>query len=350
MLNVISSLTDADAAFVSIGASHEPQLLLNAEHVVLAASRSFCRSFGLDHAKTVGRRLIDLGIGEWDLPGFQATLTALAFGSVPVADCEIVLARPGRSIRRLVVHMDILDGGPTDQVRLLLAFTDVTNARKETRQYDQLIREQAIVLQEVQHRIANSLQIIAGLLMQGARRVQSDEARQCLREAHHRVMAVATVQKQLSATGDDTVDLKAYLTRLCDGLASSMISDPSHLSIRTSIDDCVVSGADASSLGLIVTELVINALKYAFPGELPGAIVVDYSLDGRDWVLSVSDNGVGFDPGGQVSKPGLGTGIVAALSRNLQADLVRTQSGSGTRITVAHHEDLAARTVQSSAA
>ena len=142
---------------------------------------------------------------------------------------------------------------PTEKVRLLLAFTDATNARKETRQYDQLIREWAIVLQEVQHRIANSLQIIAGLLMQGARRVQSDEARQCLSEAHHRGMAVATVQKQLSATGDDTVDLTAYLTRLCDDLASSMFSDPSHLSIRTSIDDCVVSGADASSLGLIVT-------------------------------------------------------------------------------------------------
>ena len=64
MLNLISSPTDADAAFVSIGASHEPQLLLNAECVVIAASRSFCRSFDLDHAKTVGRRLIDLGIGE----------------------------------------------------------------------------------------------------------------------------------------------------------------------------------------------------------------------------------------------------------------------------------------------
>lgn len=350
MLNVISSPTDADAAFAIIGASHEPQLLLNTEHVVLAASRSFCRSFDLDPTKTVGRRLIDLGIGEWDLPGFHAMLTALAFGSVPVAECEIVLARTERPIRRLVVHMDILDGGPTDQVRLLLTFADVTNARAETQRNNQLIRQHAVVIQEIQHRIANSLQIIAGLLMQGARRVQSDEARQCLREAHHRVMAVATVQKQLSATGDDTVDLKAYLTRLCDDLATSMIADPSRLSIRMSIDDCVLSTADASRLGLIVTELVINALKYAFPDDRPGEIVVDYRSDGRDWVLSVTDNGVGFDPGRQVSKSGLGTGIVAALSRNLRADVVRAQAQPGTRITVAHHEVLEVRTVLSSAA
>ncbi len=238
----------------------------------------------------------------------------------------------------------------TDKGRLLLAFTDVTNARAEAQQKDQLILQQAVVIQEVQHRIANSLQNIAGLLMQSARRVQSDEARQCLRDAHHRVMAVAAVQRQLAATGDDNVDLKAYLTRLCDGLASSMISDPSHLSIRTSIEDCVVSSADASSLGLIVTELVTNALKYAFPDERPGVIDVDYSLDARNWVLSVSDNGVGFDTEGQVSKPGLGTGIVSALSCNLHADVVRANSRPGTRITIAHHEVLEARAVLSSAA
>jgi len=347
MLNVFTSPTDAEAAFAILSASHEPQLLLNAEHVVMAASRSFCRSFDLDPAKTVGRRLMDLGAGEWKLPGFDAMLTALAFGSVPVAECEIVLARPGRPIRRPVVHMDILDGGPTDQVCLLLAFTNVPEAATTARQNDLLIRQQAVVLQEVQHRIANSLQIIAGVLMQGARRVQSDDARQCLRDAHHRVMAVAAVQRQLSATGDDTVDLKAYLTRLCDGLATSMISDPSRLSIRTSIDACVLSSGDATSLGLIVTELVINALKYAFPDDRPGEIVVDYTLDGRDWVLVVSDDGVGCAPEDQPSKPGLGTAIVAALSCSLSADVVRANSCPGTRITVAHREVLRVRTVLS---
>lgn len=350
MPNTITSHTDTKAAFAIVGASHEPQLLLNADHLVLAASRSFCQSFDLDPAKTVGRSLMDLGAGEWDLPGFDAILTALAFGSVPVADCEIVLARPGQPIRRLVVHLDVLDGGPTDQVRLLLAFTDLTDARTVARQNDRLIRKQAVVQREVQHRIANSLQIIAGLLMQGARRVQSDEARQCLRDAHHRVMAVAAVQKQLSATGDDTVDLKAYLTRLCDGLATSMIADPPHLSIRTTIDDCVVSSSDAASLGLIVTELVINAVKYAFPDDRPGEIVVDYALDGRDWVLSVSDNGVGCDPEGQATNPGLGTGIVAALGQSLQAEVVRANARPGTRITVAHRQPLEARAVLSSAA
>lgn len=239
---------------------------------------------------------------------------------------------------------------PTDQVHLLHAFTDVTNARTETLQYDPLILQQAVVIQEVQHRIANSLQIIAGLLMQSARRVQSDEARACLRDAHHRIMAVATVQRQLSASGDDTVDLGAYLTRLCDGLGTSMIADPTLLSITTSIKDCVVSSAVASSLGLIVTELVINALKYAFPDDRPGVIVVDYRTDAGDWVLSVSDNGVGFDPGQQVSKPGLGTGIVAAISHNLHADVARAQSQPGTRITIAHHEVVDARAVLSSAA
>ncbi len=337
MPDAIPDPADEGSALAIIAASHEPEPLLTGEQVVLAASRTFCRAFDLDPANVVGQRLIDLGIAEWAFPGFQALLAAAAFGSVPVAECEIDLVRQRIATRRLVVHVGILDGGAADQVRLLLSFTDVTDARAETRQKEELIRQQAVLIREVQHRIANSLQIIAGLLMQSARQVQSEEARMCLRDARLRVIAVASVQKQFSEIGDDSVSLRSCRTQLCDGLASAMISDPSRLSIRLSVHDNVVSGAEAASLGLIVTELVINALKYAFPAERPGEIVVDYRSDANDWVLSVSDNGVGVETGLPATKTGLGTGIVDALSSNLHAEMVLADCQPGTKVTITHH-------------
>lgn len=76
----------------------------------------------------------------------------------------------------------------------------MTDARAEARLKDDLVRDKAMLLQEVQHRVANSLQIIASVLMQSARQVQSDEARGHLHNAHHRVMSIAALQRQLSTS------------------------------------------------------------------------------------------------------------------------------------------------------
>ncbi len=159
-----------------------------------------------------------------------------------------------------------------------MAITDVTLARAEARKNDDLIREKAILLQEVQHRVANSLQIIASALMHSARRVQSEEARGYLQDAHHRVMSIAAVQRQLAASHLGLVTLRPYFTQLCESLSASMIYDPERLSIEVVVDDSVVDANTSVSLGLIITELVINSLKHAFPLQKRGKIIIDYRL------------------------------------------------------------------------
>ena len=81
-----------------------------------------------------------------------------------------------------------------------------------------------------------------------------------------------------------------------------MIPDPNVLSIEVTVDDSVVDANKSVSLGLIVTELVINALKHAFPGHARGKIVVDYRSDGPDWSLSVKDDGIGMPTGTRKSQ------------------------------------------------
>jgi two-component sensor histidine kinase len=200
---------------------------------------------------------------------------------------EIDLVRTGAEPRYLVVNARKLDDGDNTRIRLLLAISDVTVARAEARQKDDLIREKAILLEEIQHRIANSLQIIASVLLQSARTVQSEEARGHLEDAHHRVMSIAAVQRHLAASSLNDVALRPYFVQLCESLAASMISDPDVLSIEVNADDSVVDANKSVSLGLIITELVINALKHAFPGHAGGRIIVDYRSDGPDWSLSV---------------------------------------------------------------
>ena len=141
------------------------------------------------------------------------------------------LKRPGREPRRLVITAHQLDYGDAANVRLLLAVSDVTDARLAEQLKDDLLREKAILLQELQHRVANSLQIIASVLMQSARRVQSDETRGHLHDAHSRVMSVAALQQQLAASRLGDVELRAYFTELCESIGASMIRDHDKLSL-----------------------------------------------------------------------------------------------------------------------
>ena len=315
-----------------IASSHEPLLFLDDRLRILAASASFCRAFEVGSKNIGGVPLAQLGSGAWNDAQLIGLLNATAADGTEVDDYKLDLVRPGQKARHLLLNARRLDDGDAGNVRLLLAITDVTEERANAKLKDDLVREKGILLREVQHRVANSLQIIASVLMQSARRVQTEEARGPLRDAHHRVMSIAAVQQQLSATTLGNVQLGPYFTQLCDSLGASMIDDPARLSIEVSTDDSETPANVSISLGLIVTELVINALKHAFPGDRRGKITVDYHRDGADWTLLVSDDGVGMPQ--EAAKPGLGTGIVEALARQLEAEITVISDGGGTAVRI----------------
>lgn len=327
--------TATSLALAVVAASQAPLLLLDAEFRVVAVSTSFCRTFGMRRADLVGQKVAELGNGEWNMPQLIALLQAAGAGIASVDDYEMDLTRPGQEARRVCLSVQKLDYFGADAVRLILSVADVTAIRLAEKLKDDLIREKQILLQELQHRVANSLQIIASVIMQSAKRVQSEESRLHLNDAHNRVMSIATMQKQLAASRLGEVDLRSYLQSLCDSIGASMIRDRRRLQLASTADDTRVVADVSVSLGLIVTELVINALKHAFPGPDPeGRIDVDYCADGSAWKLTVGDNGVGMPD--IPTKPGLGTGIVEALANQLDATVAVTDQKPGTLVSIVH--------------
>jgi two-component sensor histidine kinase len=262
-------------------------------------------------------------------------LRATAAGYTEIEGYEIDLKHEGRPDRRLVLHAQKLSYSGEDDVRLILSVTDITEARIAEKIREDLVREKDILLQELHHRVANSLQIIASVLMQNARKVQSDESRVHLVDAHQRVMSVAALQKQLATSGKGNVELRPYFAALCQSIGASMIRDHDQLTLDVHTDDSITTADASVSLGLIVTELVINALKHAFSHNRGGKILVDYHSQGPNWTLSVSDNGVGM-PSAPRAKAGLGTTIVQALAKQLGAIVSVADANPGTKVSVAH--------------
>ncbi|MDB5578145.1 MAG: Signal transduction histidine kinase [Bradyrhizobium sp.] len=323
-------------ALVFSSATH--LLLLDADLAVKAASGSFCRAFDLDPVKVIGAELSGLGSGEWGVPQLRSLLRATVAGDAEIEAYELDLVRLGRPNRTLIINAHKLDYHGSGDTRIALAVSDVTEHRLAEKLKNDVFREKQVLLQELQHRVANSLQIIASVLMQSARKVQSDEARSHLNDAHHRVMSIATLQRQLAATKVGEVVLRPYFTDLCDSIGASMIYDHDLQTLKAIVDDSVAASEVSVSLGLIVTELVINALKHAFPErDRAGAIVVEYWSRPTGWRLTVEDDGVGMPDDHAAQKPGLGTGIVDALSKQLDATVTITGMNPGTRVAIVHH-------------
>jgi two-component sensor histidine kinase len=200
-----------------------------------------------------------------------------------------------------------------------------------------LAAQQAVLLREVNHRVANSLQLITSLIEMQARRVSDPAARLMLRQAAERVEAVTLVHRRLY-TGDNVefVEMNAYLTGLVDELErATQPAEGRARRIELSADVIRVETDKAVPVGLMVNELVTNALKYAYPKDAPGPVRVALREDAGVVRLVVEDDGIGYPQSD--ARPvgsGLGSMIVTSMAQSLRAVVDLDRAHSGTRFVV----------------
>jgi two-component sensor histidine kinase len=199
--------------------------------------------------------------------------------------------------------------------------------------FEALATERAVLLREVNHRVGNSLQLIAAFLQLQATATKSDNVKAALTSAVSRVMAVAQVHKRLYTSEDvQSVAVDQYLAALVDDLGKS--SDDGTALVTLAADQVFLDPDSAVAVGVIVNELVINALKYAYPNG-SGPIRVALRADkGQQCVLSVEDDGIGHTSGGAPKSTGLGQRIVKAMATKLDAQLTQDRSHVGSRIVI----------------
>jgi PAS domain S-box-containing protein len=319
----------------------EPLLVLDKDLRVVAASRSFYRTFAVNRQDVQGRPVYALGNGQWNIPELRVLLEEILPRHTAMEAYEVEHDFTDIGRRVMLLNAREVFNQDSTHALILLAIEDVTERRSAEQEMAELLQQKEILLQEMQHRVANSLQIIASILLLKARTVQSEEIRQHLQDAHQRVLSVAAVQQQLYASRrGDPIQLAPYLARLCETLAASMISEGRPIALEVQVESGTASSNEAVSIGLIVTELVINALKHGFiEDRKDGTIVVAYHLTEKGWRLTVSDNGIGR-PAGRSGKttPGLGTSIVEALAHQLDARVAISMSPEGASVSITHGE------------
>jgi PAS domain S-box-containing protein len=318
----------------------DPLLVLDQHLHVVTANRAFYRMFMMNRQDVQGRPIYELGDGQWDILELRLLLKDVAPHHTAMEAFEVEQDFPAIGRRTMLLNAREVCNQRNTRKLILLAIEDVTDRRAAEREIAGLLRQKEMLLQEMQHRVANSLQIIAAILLLKAQTVQSEETRQHLRDAHQRVMSVAAVQQQLLASSHgEPIEIGPYISRLCETLLASMTDDNRPVSLQVRANG-TASSAETVSIGLIVTELVINAFKHAFVGyRASGRLVVTYEAVETNWRLVVSDNGIGAPEGHpdlDKTTPGLGTIIVEALAKQLDARVGIARTSQGTTVSITH--------------
>ncbi|MBD8066688.1 CHASE3 domain-containing protein [Devosia sp. PTR5] len=217
--------------------------------------------------------------------------------------------------QRQVTDLTVRQSGLVSQNEALEAeVAERTRAIEEARAFAEHERQRVeAILQDTNHRIGNSLATVSSLLALQMLRTPSQEVRNALEAARLRVHAIASAHRRLRL-GDDLESASAdeFLGTVIEDIRTTQV-DADRMSITSSIEPIAVSARDATTIGILVGELVTNALKHAFPGDRTGAISVSLRREDGIAVLEVADNGVGLGP--EVADgPGLGSVIIKQLS------------------------------------
>jgi chemotaxis protein methyltransferase CheR len=310
----------------------EGLLVLEPDLTIRFANRSFCQMFAVAPENTVGRKLYKLGNGQWDIPKLRTALETIISGRKTIEAFEVDQFFPsiGRRVMVLNARKVYRPGSKIQQV--LLAIEDVTERVRLEREHAVAHERIGMLMQELTHRVKNSLQSIASMVMIEARSQKSGEGKAALERVSHRIDALGQLYSKLSKSDTvEAVDAATYLHDLCRDLIASVHKEGgTSIVLKTDIDSELLPTDQAISMGLIVNELVTNALKYAFPSETKGTVMVTLKRVPGALRLTVADNGKGIDI--TRADSGLGGRLVEGFAQQLGGQIERESGSQGTTV------------------
>jgi len=283
------------------------------------------------------------GLTPWDIKPelsreeFLELVDPLLSGKVPELKFDTLHRRKDGSDYDVSVHLHLIRSEKENV--FFAAIRDVTEEQRMARELEaktealqQALDTKEVLLHEVNHRVKNSLQIVTSLLQLQVNQAKDERLKEALAEARGRVSVVASIHQKLYTTSLHTmVEFGEFLSELVEQTVSHLAVDGKIKVDCDLTEDISVPLTKGVPLALVVSEILTNCAKYAFPGDRRGTLSVTLTRDDDVMHLMVADDGVGLAQPFDVSDgKGLGTRIIKALTRQIGATLEVDSGGNGT--------------------
>jgi PAS domain S-box-containing protein len=307
---------------------HEMLIVTDHQARICRLNPTACAELGLESEALVGRPLRERFVGEslpadGDFPqslanGVESVMRSQTQGLIPVL-CSIAAMRDDRGR---------LEG-------FVCVAWNISRQKDTEQRLRASLREKELLLKEVHHRVKNNLQVISSLLSLQAQELSDPRLVRLLQESQGRVHSLALIHEQLYRSQDlAQIDFAAYVRELVGHLAQGLGRMAAGVSFRFDLEPSLLPLDLAIPCGMIINELVSNALEHAFPQGRSGSVRIAFRGEAADYELTVADDGVGLSEGKLAAKPGsLGLKVVQALTRQLRGRL-DVQSLPGAAFTI----------------
>jgi len=247
-----------------------------------------------------------------------------------------IITRKGKHIDTLENVIGVFDDND-NLIELLGYVNDITARKKAEKVLKNAAMEKEALHRELLHRVKNSFALIKSLIYLERQRLDDESTNKILEELEHRVGSLAQMYSLLNETGvSQQVELDHYLRQISKSLTDSFIEDNQKIKIKTEFDNIIVSPKDASSIGLIINELLTNSLKYAFDKDSDGEITIKLKEENNFAILLVADNGRGLPKNFKIEdSTGMGLELVKMLTQQLSGTLdVESKDGTTFKIVI----------------
>ena len=263
-----------------------------------------------------GLNIMDVVAPE-DLPRARKNLELVINGEETRSD-EYLLKKINGEIFPAMVHlsMTVKDQVPCGFSGVLV---DITERKINEQNLLKSLQEKEVLLREVHHRVKNNMQIISSMLKMQVRQIKNEEAKAHLTDSHHRVRSMAMIHEKLYQTKDlEIINFKEYIHSLAASIFSAYHRDSHQIEMKIDVEEVMLNINTAIPCGLILNELITNALKHAFPNKR-GTLTIKMTQSATSQInLNVCDDGIGIPAGIEFGKiKTLGLQLITALVQQL---------------------------------
>ena len=310
----------------------EMLFVVDADGHIRRTNRAAQQGVGASDTALRGQSMDDLLA---DGPLFADDEAAAFHRQKSVDHAERVLRRDDGSTLPVLFSRARIVGASSETPDIVCVAQDITDRKQAEDRVKAQLQEKEVLLREIHHRVKNNLQVISSLLHLQSKKVAQDEAKDLFAESQARIRSMALIHERLYQSDDlAQIDFAAYLDGLTEHLFRSYTARSDAITRELDADGGTLSVDRAIPCGLIVNELVTNALKHAFPNGRAGTIRVGYAELNGQARLTVADDGIGTaDDIASSSSDSLGLRLVRGLVQQLDGDLAMSHDG-GLRFTI----------------
>lgn len=241
-------------------------------------------------------------------------------------DIEKRIIRPDGSVRWVHSVGEIIPDDDGKPFKLSGSFQDITYRKEAEESLKTSLKEKETLLQEIHHRVKNNMQVISSLLKLQEMHADDERVSTIIKESQSRIYSMSAVHETLYRSSNlSEVEIKPYLEKVAASLIQTFAKRPEAINLQIDSPVIKVNVQCASTIGLIVNEIVSNSLKHAFPDTHEGSIKVTASRNADDIVLTIADNGIGFpNDFNWQDAPSLGLKLVNTLVKDqLEGSIVQ---------------------------